>query len=88
MKQYSQNVATGKEVIEHFVRELKNEGIIYIPPWKPQENETDGVEEKYDLFYSISVLLRYKIIKNNLTLGPKFRTAIVLRLLMRTKRKI
>lgn len=37
MKQYSQNVATGKEVIEHFIKELKNEGITHIPPWKPKE---------------------------------------------------
>lgn len=48
MKQYSQNVATGREVIEHFIKELKNEGITYVPPWQPAEarrNET--VDEKY-----------------------------------------
>lgn len=44
MKQYSQNVATGKEVIEHFIRELKNENIVFIPPWKPSE-ETEEVED-------------------------------------------
>lgn len=47
MKQYSQNVASGKEVIEHFIKALKNEGIIYIPLWKPSEvDESDNKEDK------------------------------------------
>lgn len=47
MKQYSQNVASGKEVIEHFIQALKNEGITYIPPWKPLEvDESDKSEDK------------------------------------------
>lgn len=48
MKQYSQNIATGKEVIEHFIKELKNEGITYIPPWKPLKSEDDDNDEKYE----------------------------------------
>lgn len=47
MKQYSQNVASGKEVIENFIKVLKNEGITYIPPWKPSEvDESDNSEDK------------------------------------------
>lgn len=48
MKQYSQNVATGKEVIEHFIKELKNEGITYVPPWQPPESlENEKTDDKY-----------------------------------------
>ncbi|XP_043256852.1 protein real-time isoform X1 [Colletes gigas] len=34
MKQYAQNIAKGKEIIEYFINELKKEGIVYVPPWK------------------------------------------------------
>lgn len=51
MKQYSQNVASGKEVIEHFIKVLKNEGITYIPPWMPAEvDESDNSDDKWDYF--------------------------------------
>lgn len=48
MKQYSQNIATGKEVIEHFIKELKTEGITYVPSWKPIVLEDKNAEEKYE----------------------------------------
>ncbi|XKL63866.1 hypothetical protein PGB90_006230 [Kerria lacca] len=49
MKQYSQNIATGKEVIEHFIKELKTEGITYVPSWKPIVLEDKNAEEKVKL---------------------------------------
>jgi hypothetical protein len=33
MKQYSANLAKGKEVIEHYITELTNEGIHSVPIW-------------------------------------------------------
>ncbi|EFN74781.1 Protein real-time [Camponotus floridanus] len=45
MKQYAQNIAKGKEIIEYFINEMKEEGITYVPPWKdPQEGSSE--EEK------------------------------------------
>lgn len=45
MKQYAQNIAKGKEIIEYFINKLKEEGITYVPPWKdPQEGSSE--EEK------------------------------------------
>ncbi|XP_014244140.1 SEC14-like protein 1 [Cimex lectularius] len=35
MKQFSQNIARGKEVLEHFIVELKTEGITHVPKWLP-----------------------------------------------------
>ena len=35
MKQYSANISKGKEIIEHFIQELAQEGITEVPPWKP-----------------------------------------------------
>lgn len=37
MKQYAQNIAKGKEIIEHFVNQLRDEGITYVPPWTDTE---------------------------------------------------
>lgn len=39
MKQYAQNIAKGKEIIEYFINKLKEEGIVYVSPWK-DPNET------------------------------------------------
>ncbi|KAB7498783.1 SEC14-like protein 5, partial [Armadillidium nasatum] len=33
MKQYSINISKGKEIIEHFINELKEDGITHIPIW-------------------------------------------------------
>lgn len=33
VKHYSQNVKKGKEIIEHYINVLKEEGITYIPPF-------------------------------------------------------
>ncbi|XP_050581132.1 protein real-time isoform X3 [Bombus affinis] len=46
MKQYAQNIAKGKEIIEYFINQLKEEGIVYVPPWKDpndisEKNEGD-----------------------------------------------
>ena len=35
MKQYSANIAKGKEIIEHFIKDLADEGTTEVPPWKP-----------------------------------------------------
>ncbi|XP_076163414.1 real-time isoform X2 [Ptiloglossa arizonensis] len=50
MKQYAQNIAKGKEIIEYFINKLREEGIVYVAPWKdPNEsslnNKEDNVEE-------------------------------------------
>ncbi|XP_035706073.1 SEC14-like protein 1 isoform X2 [Folsomia candida] len=37
VKQYSANIAKGKEIIEYFIEELKNEGITSLPVWTPKE---------------------------------------------------
>lgn len=44
MKQYAQNIAKGKEIIEFFVNQLSEEGITYVPPWQDPEEEA-GEEE-------------------------------------------
>lgn len=54
MKQYSQSVAKGKEVIDYFIKELKNEGVTYVAPWQPSDNEDKETDEKYE---RISLLL-------------------------------
>ncbi|XP_076654861.1 real-time isoform X1 [Halictus rubicundus] len=51
MKQYAQNIAKGKEIIEYFINELKQEGIVYVAPWKKpslcsQEEDGDNDAEK------------------------------------------
>lgn len=52
MKQYAQNIAKGKEIIEYFINELKDEGIVYVPPWcdpsescEKHEGETSKSQE-------------------------------------------
>ncbi|XP_012529754.1 protein real-time [Monomorium pharaonis] len=54
MKQYAQNIAKGKEIIEYFINELKEEGITYVAPWvDPQksssEEEKKNVDENSDI---------------------------------------
>ncbi|KAK8401215.1 hypothetical protein O3P69_002767 [Scylla paramamosain] len=45
MKQYSQNISKGKEIIEHFITELKKEGVTHIPRWvEPQPEQTEDEE--------------------------------------------
>lgn len=34
MKQYSQNIAKGKEIMELFIKELESEGIVHVPIWE------------------------------------------------------
>ncbi|KAK2726958.1 SEC14-like protein 1 isoform X2 [Artemia franciscana] len=34
VKQYSQSIAKGKEIIEYYLKELEAEGITYVPPFK------------------------------------------------------
>ncbi|RZF36589.1 hypothetical protein LSTR_LSTR010700 [Laodelphax striatellus] len=48
MKQYSANIARGKEIIEHYIKELRDEGIEHVPRWVRPENspEDDDVETK------------------------------------------
>ena len=46
MKQYSLSVAKGKEVIDHFIKELRSEGITYVAPWQAPEGGDDETDEK------------------------------------------
>ncbi|XP_034942017.1 protein real-time [Chelonus insularis] len=54
MKQYAQNIAKGKEIIEYFINELKEQGITYVAPWVepqqpvPNEEKTNETEENND----------------------------------------
>lgn len=54
MKQYAQNIAKGKEIIEYFINQLKEEGITYVAPWEdPQERseeEKKNVDENSELY--------------------------------------
>ncbi|KAK7085916.1 hypothetical protein SK128_015886, partial [Halocaridina rubra] len=34
MKQYSQNISKGKEIIEYFIEELRKDGITFVPRWQ------------------------------------------------------
>uniref|UniRef100_A0ABI8A0P9 SEC14 like lipid binding 1 n=1 Tax=Felis catus TaxID=9685 RepID=A0ABI8A0P9_FELCA len=35
MKQYTSNIKKGKEIIEYYLRQLKEEGITFVPRWTP-----------------------------------------------------
>ncbi|GLH14610.1 uncharacterized protein GBIM_18966 [Gryllus bimaculatus] len=52
MKQYTQNISKGKEIIEHFINELKVEGITDVPRWEEPEEiiceEEENEEEQED----------------------------------------
>lgn len=39
MKQYITNISKGKEILEHYVEVLREEGVTHVPMWKPPENE-------------------------------------------------
>lgn len=45
MKQYAQNIAKGKEIIEFFINQLKEDGITYVAPWAPPEKEPSLKDE-------------------------------------------
>lgn len=42
MKQYTQLTLKGKEIIEHFVNELRDEGITHVERWIDEEGESDS----------------------------------------------
>lgn len=42
MKQYSNNIAKGKEIIEFFVAQLRDEGITSVPEWQPSKDLAGG----------------------------------------------
>ncbi len=46
MKQYTQTTLKGKEIIEHFVNELKNEGITHVDRWVDTEGDADNDSRK------------------------------------------
>ncbi|GAB6020388.1 hypothetical protein CHUAL_003093 [Chamberlinius hualienensis] len=50
MKQYSQNIGKGKEIIEYYINELISEGVTYIEPFRDVgeegEKEESGDDEK------------------------------------------
>lgn len=46
MKQYSANIAKGKEIIEFFIAELKNEGVTHVPRWVRPENSPESPIER------------------------------------------
>ncbi|KAL1450539.1 hypothetical protein WDU94_002890, partial [Cyamophila willieti] len=39
MKQYITNISKGKEILEHYVEVLREEGVTYVPPWSPPEKK-------------------------------------------------
>lgn len=41
VKHYSQNIKKGKEIIEHYISVLKEEGITYIPPFGSYKEDSD-----------------------------------------------
>ncbi|XP_054372491.1 SEC14-like protein 5 isoform X2 [Molothrus ater] len=41
MKQYTSNIKRGKEVIEHYLKELISQGITFIPRWSPPAVEEE-----------------------------------------------
>jgi hypothetical protein len=45
MKQYSTNLAKGKEIIEYYVNELMNEGITNIPLWTESLSPPNSTQE-------------------------------------------
>ncbi|XP_015586213.1 protein real-time isoform X2 [Cephus cinctus] len=48
MKQYAQNIAKGKEIIEYFVNQLKEEGITYVAPWVDPLKQIDLKDENLE----------------------------------------
>jgi hypothetical protein len=44
-------LSQGKEIIEHFINELKKEGVSYLPPWsepnKAMPDNEDDVDDDY-----------------------------------------
>ncbi|CAL7933009.1 unnamed protein product [Xylocopa violacea] len=44
MKQYAQNISKGREIIEYFVNQLKEEGIVHVTPWE-DSNKLDEKDE-------------------------------------------
>ncbi|XP_024868714.1 protein real-time [Temnothorax curvispinosus] len=49
MKQYAQNIAKGKEIIEYFVNQLKEDGITYVAPWEdPRERSSEEEKKNVD----------------------------------------
>ncbi|CAG2101926.1 unnamed protein product [Medioppia subpectinata] len=45
VKHYSQNIKKGKEIIEHYINVLKEEGITYIPPFCSTKTSKDSLDE-------------------------------------------
>lgn len=45
MKQYSANIAKGKEIVEYFVNQLRDEGITFVPVWSPPSNLPQSPDE-------------------------------------------
>lgn len=45
MKQYSANIAKGKEIIEFFINQMAEEGVISVPRWKPSSAVGDSIED-------------------------------------------
>lgn len=47
MKQYSANIAKGKEIVEYFVNQLREEGITHVPVWSPSHASKNQNDESY-----------------------------------------
>uniref|UniRef100_A0A0A9YEI5 SEC14-like protein 1 n=3 Tax=Lygus hesperus TaxID=30085 RepID=A0A0A9YEI5_LYGHE len=45
MKQYSANIAKGKEILEHFIQQLKEEGVTVVPRWVPSPEQLEEERE-------------------------------------------
>ncbi|CAG0891657.1 unnamed protein product [Cyprideis torosa] len=75
MKKYSENISKGKEVIEHYISVLKEEGIHHVPPWvdpgpAPIQEETEKVTEQEDEVMTKSEPEKEKRLSGTLTAPP------------------
>lgn len=67
MKQYTQNISKGKEIIEYFIKELEKEGITEVPAWIEPENTVRPANNLEDS--NISQELNLGASASNLTNG-------------------
>lgn len=51
MKQYTANIAKGKEIIEHYMKELRAEGITHIERWQRPDNVEENVGDRFVKFF-------------------------------------
>uniref|UniRef100_A0A8C8SAI1 SEC14 like lipid binding 5 n=1 Tax=Pelusios castaneus TaxID=367368 RepID=A0A8C8SAI1_9SAUR len=55
MKQYTANIKRGKEVIEHYLKELISQGITFIPRWTPPPASTQKAKRTQAVRHSLGI---------------------------------